>query len=96
MITVDISDPKLIENVKALKFLRKEGIWTDEELQSFYDKQVERDKEELVPVVRCKDCTYKIKNAFGLGVICDKIGAYMPTENSFCSFGKKDEGGVDE
>ena len=44
---------------------------------------------DVVEVVRCKYCTYKMKNAFGLGIICDKIGAYMPTENSFCSYGKK-------
>ena len=46
---------------------------------------------DVVEVVRCKDCKYKIKNAFGLGIICDKVGAYMPSDNSYCSYGKKVE-----
>lgn len=46
---------------------------------------------DVAEVVRCKDCKYKIKNAWGLGIICDKIGTYMPTENDFCSYGKKVE-----
>lgn len=44
MVTINLDDPNAVENFKALNELRKTGIFTDEQLQQMYDKQVEADK----------------------------------------------------
>lgn len=44
MITVDLRDTKLKENLKALKELKKLG-YSDEDLQKMYDEQVRIDLE---------------------------------------------------
>jgi hypothetical protein len=44
MITVDLRDPMLNENIKAINELRKSAFFTEEELQEMYNKQVEADK----------------------------------------------------
>ena len=44
MVTINLGDPNAVENFKALNELRKTGIFTDEQLQQMYDKQVEADK----------------------------------------------------
>ena len=43
MIVVDLRDPKLLENISAIKYLSR--LYTDEEIQRMYDKQIERDGE---------------------------------------------------
>ena len=43
MITINLGDPNVVENFKALNELRKTGMFTDEQLQRMYDKQVEAD-----------------------------------------------------
>lgn len=45
MITFSLEDENLVENFKAVNELRKTGMFTDEQLQEMYDKQVEADKE---------------------------------------------------
>lgn len=45
MITINLEDPNVVENFKALNELRKTGMFTDEQLQQMYDKQVEADRE---------------------------------------------------
>ena len=45
MITVNLDDKNVVENFKALNELRKSGMFTDEQLQQMYDKQVELDRE---------------------------------------------------
>ena len=44
MITVDLRDPMIKENIKSINELRKIAFFTDEELQEMYNKQVESDK----------------------------------------------------
>ena len=44
MITVDLNDKHLKENLEAINEIRKSGLYTDAELQEMYDKQVEADK----------------------------------------------------
>lgn len=44
MITVDLRDTKLKENLDAIKELKNIG-YSDEELQKLYDKQVQTDRE---------------------------------------------------
>ena len=44
MITINLDDPNVVENFKALNMLRKSGMFTDEQLQQMYDKQVEADE----------------------------------------------------
>lgn len=44
MITVDLNDKHLEENLKALMFLRERGLYDDEQLQKMYDEQVEIDR----------------------------------------------------
>ena len=45
MITINLEDKNVVENFKALNELRKTGLFTDEQLQQMYDKQVEADRE---------------------------------------------------
>jgi hypothetical protein len=42
---MNLDDPNLVENFKALNELRKTGMFTEEQLQQMYDKQVEADRE---------------------------------------------------
>ena len=44
MVTINLGDPNVVENFKALNELRKTGVFTDEQLQQMYDKQVEADR----------------------------------------------------
>lgn len=44
MVTINLGDPNVVENFKALYELRKTGMFTDEQLQQMYDKQVEADR----------------------------------------------------
>ena len=46
MVNVDLRDPHLSENVKAITELRKTGMYSEEELQRLYDEQVKKDREE--------------------------------------------------
>lgn len=45
MVTINLGDPNVVENFKALNELRKTGMFTDEQLQQMYDKRVEADRE---------------------------------------------------
>ena len=45
MVTINLGDPNVVENYKAMNELRKTGMFTDEQLQRMYDKQVEADRE---------------------------------------------------
>lgn len=49
-ITMDLTDPMLVENFKAFQELRSLGIYTDGELQKLYDEQVQKDKERQAPI----------------------------------------------
>ena len=44
MISVSIHDKNLSKNVQAIEVLRKAGVYTEEQLQDFYDKQVKKDE----------------------------------------------------
>ena len=48
MISVDLRDPHLAENARAIMELRAIGIFSDEEIQRMYDEQVRRDAEEVM------------------------------------------------
>lgn len=43
---MNLRDNKISENLKAINELRSTGLFTEEELQEMYDKQVEADKKE--------------------------------------------------
>jgi hypothetical protein len=45
MVTINLDDPNVIENFKALNVLKHTGLFSEEELQEMYDKQVEADRE---------------------------------------------------
>ena len=45
MVIMNLDDPNVVENFKALNELRKTGMFTEEQLQQMYDKQVEADRE---------------------------------------------------
>jgi hypothetical protein len=45
MININLDDPNVIENFKALIELKHTELFSEEELQEMYDKQVEADKE---------------------------------------------------
>ena len=46
MITIRLDDRNAAENIKAIEELRKTGLFTEEQLQEMYDRQVEKDKAE--------------------------------------------------
>ena len=46
MISINLDDSNVVENFKALNELRHMRLFSDEELQAMYDKQVEVDKKE--------------------------------------------------
>ena len=46
MISINLDEPNVVENFKAMNELRHTGLFSDEELQEMYDKQVEADKKE--------------------------------------------------
>jgi len=46
MVEMNLNDINIVENFKAIEELRRTGMFTDEELQEMYDKQVEADKKE--------------------------------------------------
>ena len=48
MIQVNLNDPMLKENLEAIQTLRATGLYTDEQLQEMYDKQVKADKKRSV------------------------------------------------
>ena len=43
MIKIDLNDPRLIDNVEAIQIVRSFGLFTDEEIQEMYDRQLEND-----------------------------------------------------
>lgn len=45
MVIMNLDDPNMVENFKVLNELRKTGMFTEEQLQQMYDKQVEADRE---------------------------------------------------
>jgi hypothetical protein len=45
MVIMNLDDSNVVENFKALNELRKTGMFTEEQLQQMYDKQVEADRE---------------------------------------------------
>lgn len=47
MISIDLRDDHLIENVKAVRNLQKSGQFSEVEIQKLYDKQVEADSKHL-------------------------------------------------
>ena len=46
MITLNLRDPRLAEHAKMALYLRDSGLFTDEEIQAMYDKQIEKDAKE--------------------------------------------------
>jgi len=47
MISINLDDPNLEENFRSLQEVQKTGMFTDEQLQEMYDRQVEKDKKQL-------------------------------------------------
>ena len=51
---------------------------------------------DVAEVVRCKDCKHKVRtDANGIVICSEEHGMYCPTENDFCSYGERREGGND-
>lgn len=48
MVEMNLRDNNILENLKAINELRRTGMFTDEELQEMYDKQVEADKRKVI------------------------------------------------
>ena len=44
MINIDLRDPRLLENFRALQEIRKSGLHSDIDLQNLYDAQVDADR----------------------------------------------------
>jgi hypothetical protein len=46
MITIRLDDKNVVEKLKVIEELRKTGMFSEEQLQELYDKQLEKDKSE--------------------------------------------------
>lgn len=46
MITLNLEDPRIVEHFEMVQPIRKLGLFTDEEIQEMYDRQLEKDAEE--------------------------------------------------
>lgn len=44
MISIDLKDPNLMENFRALQEIRKTGLFSDKQLQGLYDAQNDADR----------------------------------------------------
>lgn len=55
MINVNLRDPHLLENVKAIKDLKVMGNFTDDELQDMYYRQLISDREKDISELREED-----------------------------------------
>lgn len=45
MINISLNDPQATENAAAILYLKKTGLYTDEEIQRMYESQVKKDAE---------------------------------------------------
>ncbi len=45
MIEVDLRDNHLTENINAIMELKKTGMFSENDIQKMYDRQVEKDRE---------------------------------------------------
>ena len=50
MITLNLEDPHLVENFKAIRNIRASGLFSDGEIQRMYEDQLTRDKAEAALV----------------------------------------------
>jgi hypothetical protein len=50
MITVDLNDTHIVENLKAIDSLRKTGRFSDEQLQEMYNAQVAKDTPSITEI----------------------------------------------
>lgn len=89
MIKISFDDPNLVENFKAIQFLRKTGLYTDEQLQELYDKQLEKDKDKQkykeIFVLRDMMDEAKIPYEFNTGFLGGYHLRYHADGNCVCS-----------
>lgn len=65
-------------------------------LERAYAEIREMPAADVAEVVRCKDCKHKVRtDANGIVICSEEHGMYCPTENDFCSYGDRREGGND-
>ena len=52
---------------------------------------------DVAEVVRCKDCKHKVRtDANGIVICSEEHDMYCPTENDFCSYGKRRDDNVSD
>ena len=82
---------KYISCEAALMKLMQDGC-SAKNLQSISDVPAA----DVAEVVRCRDCKHKVRtDANGIVICSEEHGMYCPTENDFCSYGERREGGND-
>ena len=52
MINIDLRDPHFEENIEAILALKHSGIFSDNEIQHFYDRQILKDREETIEAMK--------------------------------------------
>ncbi len=52
MIDINIRDPHVVENTKASMDLKYTRIFTDNEMQALYARQVIKDREEIIDAMK--------------------------------------------
>ena len=45
MITINLRDPKVVSNLKAIEALKQTNMYSELELQEMYDEQIKQDNE---------------------------------------------------
>lgn len=52
MINIDLRDPHIAENTKAVLALKHAGMSSDNEIQHLYDRQILKDREEAIEAMK--------------------------------------------
>ena len=68
--------------------------WTPQRVKTLLLRQPAAD---VAEVVQCKDCKHKVRtDANGIVICSEEHGMYCPTENDFCSYGKRRDDDVSD
>ena len=91
MININLGDPYLVENVKAIQELKKSGILTDEQVQEMYNHQVECDKKLLDMREKCQKYAHTIAQEGPIDICRDDINDTHTCAFRFCPYLKKED-----
>ena len=91
MININLRDPYLVENVKAIQELKKSGIFTDEHLQEMYKNQVEHDTRLLDMREKCDKYVHTIAQEGPIDMCWDDFNDTNSCAFRFCPYLNKSD-----